>query len=183
MSAQVANAIPRTHAAGGDAAMRQAEILTELARVLAREAEVVHALREALVRQRAGVAADSTPDVHGSCDDIARILVALDNARRHRSSLLANLAGGTPTTLEALARELGGTLPPELAEAAAVLRREAEGAAREAAVNRTVLKRTVEAGEAFLQALFTDAGEPEAVYRPGERRDDDGAGFLLDRKV
>jgi hypothetical protein len=183
MSSQVATAIPRASAVEGDRSMRQAEALSELARVLVREADVVRDLREALVRQRAGVAADSTADVHGSCDDIARILVALDNARRHRASLLGHLAGGAPGTLEDLARELGGTLPPPLAEAAQALRREAEGTAREAAVNRTVLQRTVEAGEAFLQALFTDAGAPEAVYRPGERRDDDGSGFLLDRKV
>ena len=56
-----------------------------------------------------------------------------------------------------------------------------EETAREAAVNRTVLKRTVEAGEAFLQALFTGVSEPQTVYRAGERREDDGSGFLLDR--
>ena len=183
MSSHAVTAIPRENATERSRSMRHAEALAELARVLVREADVVHELREALVRQRAGVAADSTPAVHGSCDDIARILVALDSTRRHRASLLENLVGRTPATLEALGTELGGALPPPIAEASVALRREALGAAREAAVNRTVLQRTVEAGEAFLQALFTNAGAPEAVYRPGERRDDDGSGFLLDRKV
>lgn len=183
MSTQVATAMPRARAAETDAAMRQSEALAELARVLVREGDVVRDLREALVRQRAGVAADSTQDVHGSCDDIARILVALDNTRRHRSSLLVTLCGNASVTLEQLATELGGALPAAVTEAATALRKDAETTAREAEVNRTVLKRTVEAGEAFLQALFTDAGEPEAVYRPGERRDDDGAGFLLDRQA
>lgn len=183
MSTQMATAMPRARAIDADGMTRQAEALAELARVLVRETEVVRDLREALVRQRAGVAADSTADVHGSCDDIARILVALDNTRRHRASLLVALCGNASVTLEQLAKEIGGELPPALTEAALALRKDAESTAREAAVNRTVLQRTVEAGEAFLQALFTDAGEPEAVYRPGERREDDGAGFLLDRQA
>ena len=183
MSTQGAAVVPHADAARRDEPVRRTEALAELERVLGRETDAVHELREALVRQRAGVAADSTPAVHGSCDDIARILVALDNTRRHRSALLEVLVREQPPTLDALARELGDTLPARIAEAGQRLRQEAEGAAREAAVNRTVLQRTVEAGEAFLQALFTNAGAPDAVYRPGERRDDDGSGFLLDRKA
>jgi len=154
--------------------------LEAIAQGLRREAATAEELREALIRQRAGVAADSAGAVHASCDDIARILVALDSARRHRVERLESLIPARPATLEALAAELGGTLPPGLSDAAQALRRAAGSAAREAAVNRTVLQRTVEAGEAFLQALFAGTGEPDAVYRAGERRDD-GAGFLLDR--
>ncbi len=168
-----------THGKGRD--MHPQQALTDLAGALVREAETVRVLREALVRQRAGVAADSTAAVHGSCDDIGRILVALESAKRYRGALLAALLPGEAATLEALTASLGGTLPPDLAAARTTLRREAEETAREAAVNRTVLKRTVEAGEAFLQALFTGVSEPEAVYRAGERREDDGSGFLLDR--
>jgi hypothetical protein len=155
----------------------------ELVHALRREADAVRELREALLRQRAGVAADSAPDVQASCDDIARVLVALETARRHRGTLLAALAPGAPATLEGVANALGGALPAGVDEARRALRGEAESAAREAAVNRTVLQRTIEAGEAFLQALFAHAGDPDPVYRAGERRDDDGAGFLLDRKV
>lgn len=172
-----------TEPRAAEAAARRDEALRDLTRALAREASAVRELREALVRQRAGVSVDSIADVHVSCDDIGRVLVALEAARRHRGLLLAALVPGGERTLEALASELGGSLPPELAEAALALRREAEATAREASVNRTVLERTVEAGEAFLQALFTSTNLPEPVYRAGERREDDGAGFLLDRKV
>lgn len=183
MSSQVAVANPQALVREGDPPARQSQALTELAGVLVRETDVVRALREALMAQRAGVAADSTAAVHGSCDDIGRILVALDTARRHRIALLTGLVGESPATLEGLSDKLGGVLPPAIAEAGVVLRREAQATAREAAVNRKVLQRTVEAGEAFLQTLFTSTGAPDAVYRPGERRDDDSAGFLLDRKV
>ncbi len=167
----------------GDGSAPRNEALAELTRALTREASVVGELREALLRQRAGVAADAVAEVHVSCDDIARVLVSLDSARRHRGAVLGALVEETPPTIEALARSLGGSLPAELDEAVQRLRHEAEATAREAAVNRTVLQRTVEAGEAFLQALFTSATPPDPVYRPGERREDEAAGFLLDRKV
>jgi hypothetical protein len=133
------------------------------------------------VRQREGVAADAIDAVNGSCDDIARLLVTLDSAKRVRMDLLGRLLPDGPRTIEAVAATCGGCLPPALAEASQSLRREAAAAANEAAVNRVVLQRTVEAGEAFLQALFAGAGDRDSVYRSGERRDDDGSGFLLDR--
>jgi len=183
MTPQAETAARRPGAPVMDPETQRRQTLAELAAALTREAEVVRALRESLVRQRAGVAADSAEAVHASCDDIGRILVALETGKRHRLALLAALVPDAPPTLESLERALGGALPPALAAVRATLRSEAETTAREAGVNRTVLKRTVEAGEAFLQALFTGVAEPEAVYRAGERRDDDGSGFLLDRKV
>ena len=161
--------------------MQTDETLATLTRTLTREAEAVRELREALVRQREGVAANAIPAVHGSCDDIARLLVTLDTAKRLRMGMLERLVPEGPVTLDAVAALCGGTLPPALAQAGQLLRREAADAAREAAVNRAVLQRTVEAGEAFLQALFASAGDRDSVYHAGERREDDGSGFLLDR--
>jgi hypothetical protein len=157
------------------------EALAALARVLMREKEAVRELREALVRQREGVAANAIAAVHGSCDDIGRLLVTLDAAKRLRMERIARLVPDGPGTLEAIAALCGGELPPDLAGASQALRREAAEAAREAAVNRAVLQRTVEAGEAFLQSLFASAGDRDSVYYPGEHREDDGSGFLLDR--
>lgn len=158
-------------------------LANDLAGALLREAQAVNELRDALSRQRQGVATDSVPAVNASCDDIGRILVALDAARRARAGLLGPLApeGGTPW--EALERLFGGRLPEPLAEARRALRAAAESAAREAAINRVVLRRTIESGEAFLQALFSNVAEPEPTYRAGERADEGGPGFLLDRKA
>ncbi len=181
MSPQTTAPVEPVRADGKVGGMHEDELLETLARAVAREAAAVSDLREALVRQRDGVARDAIDSVHASCDDIARLLVTLDASRTHRVRLLSTLVPDGPATLEGLAESRGGLLPPALAEAGLALRRAAEGAAREASVNRVVLQRTVEAGESFLQALF--AGGPDPVYRPGDRRDDDGSGKLLDRKV
>jgi hypothetical protein len=181
MTSPMATAVAPARGERKGTTMHTDEALASLARALTREAEAVQELRAALVRQREGVAADATDAVNGSCDDIARLLVTLDSAKRVRVELLSRLLPDGPGTMEALAAACGGSLPPALAVASQALRREAATAANEAAVNRVVLQRTVEAGEAFLQALFAGAGDRDSVYRSGERRDDDGAGFLLDR--
>ena len=162
--------------------MQKDETLAVLARALGREATAVRELRESLVRQREGVASDSIETVHRSCDDIGRLLVTLDAAK---PSSLRDPPGFRARRRDVARRPLriAGRLP-----AAALWRKPVTCCARrlrqppgEAAVNRVVLQRTVEAGEAFLQALFAGAGERDPVYRAGERRDDDGSGFLIDR--
>ena len=181
MTSPMATAMAPARAERKGTSMQMDEALAGLARALAREAEAVHELREALVRQREGVAADAIDAVNSSCDDIARLLVTLDTAKRLRMDLLARLLPDGPRTMEAVVSLCGDSLPAALAEASQALRREAATAANEAAVNRVVLQRTVEAGESFLQALFASAGDRDSVYRAGERREDDGSGFLLDR--
>lgn len=160
-----------------------AALAAELATAFEREAQAVGELRDALARQRQGVATDSVAAVNASCDDIGRILVALDAARRARLALLGPLAPAGEPHRDALERLFGGSLPDVLADAHAALRTAAEGAAREASINRAVLRRTIESGEAFLQALFSNVAEPQPTYRGGERPGEGGPGFLLDRKA
>lgn len=155
----------------------------ELAKAFANEAHAVRELREALGRQRHGVARDAVREVEASCDDIGRILVTLEAARRTRTARLEALApaGGSPWA--ALERAFGGRLPDALAAARRELRAEAEATAHEAAINRAVLRRTIESGEAFLQALFSNVTLPGPTYRAGERAEEGEPGFLLDRKA
>ncbi len=166
-----------------DASNRRHAAIAELTRALVREAETVRELREALLRQRAGVAADSAGAVNDSCDDIARLLVAVEAAKRNRTMRIESIAPEAGVSLDRLEAALGERCPADLLDAHRALKREAEATAREASVNRAVLARTVEAGEAFLQALFSGTSAPDPVYRAGERREEDGAGFLLDRKA
>ncbi|MFN8588891.1 MAG: hypothetical protein U1E86_28000 [Burkholderiaceae bacterium] len=175
--------LDRTETARMDSPNRRDAAIAELTRALHRETETVRELREALLRQRAGVAADSPGAVNESCDDVARLLVAIEAAKKNRAMRIEAIAPEAGPSLVRLEALLGPACPPELVEGHRTLRREAEATAREAAVNRAVLARTVEAGEAFLQALFSGSTAPEPVYRAGERREDDGAGFLLDRKA
>ncbi len=183
MTPQDASVLERTETGRMDANSRQELALGELTRALEREIETVSELREALLRQRAGVAADSAESVNQSCDDIARLLVAIEAAKRHRTMRIDSLVPEPGVSLDTLERWLGASLPRPLLDARVRLHRAAEATAREAAINRSVLSRTVEAGEAFLQALFSGSAAPEPVYRAGERREEDGAGFLLDRKA
>lgn len=183
MTPQDASVLEQMETGRMDANRQQDTAIGELTRALQRETETVSDLREALLRQRAGVAQDSAELVNQSCDDIARLLVAIEAARRHRAMRIESLSPDAGITLESLERWLGPELPADFAEARATLRREAEATAREAGINRSVLSRTVEAGEAFLQALFAGTNGPDPVYRPGERREEDAAGFLLDRKA
>lgn len=156
--------------------------LAELASAFDHEAALARQLREALVRQRAGVARNRPDDVHASCDDMGRVIVALEHARARRARVLESLTGRPDTAWEGLVEALEGRVPESLARSRARLRADAEAVAREAGTNREVLRRGVESGEAFLQALFSNVAASDATYRPAEG--DDGApGFLVDRKA
>jgi len=163
---------------------RGAGPLAELTAALEHEAAAIRGLREALVQQRAAVAANDAAAVNASVDDVGRILLAVEEARRQREAMVAALAGGPGATLEGLGAPDARPGRAAFDTARAALRRAAEEAAHEAAVNRAVLRRAVEAGEAFLQSLFSSAADPSPVYAPAEGRERPGApGFILNRKA
>jgi len=173
---------------GGDETRRAIKSLpdpSDLIAALERETGIIHELREALVQQRAGVASSDTGAVDASVDSIGRILHALGEARRTRTRLVANLSGDDSTSLLALEARLGGALPEPLALARHELKNAAFAVAHEVTVNRVVLRRAVEAGEAFLQALFSSANPVSPVYHSGDRLDESGptSGVLLNRKA
>lgn len=161
----------------------QDTMLRELTRALEREVGLVTGLRDALQRQRASIAANDTALVQSSCDEIAHILSALETAREGRGNALEALSGDANTALSALETCVAGPLPAALTSARRALRAQAQSAATETATNHVVLQRTLEAGEAFLQALFSNASDPDPVYRAGERRAEGDPGFLVDRKA
>lgn len=148
-----------------------------------RELALVRDLRETLAVQRAAIAACDTAAVQETCDRVAQTLQAMERARTVRVAALDALGVPPDTLLADLPSRLGGSLPPALEAARLALRAEAESAATDAAVHQRVLRRTVESGDAYLQALFSSTAEPEPVYRTGERAADGQPGFLLDRKA
>ena len=153
----------------------------ELAGVLDREANILLELRDALERQCGHVAANDVAAVNASVDDIGRLLLALEETRRHRRATMARLTGGAGS---ALATALDARGAGDIATRRSRLRHAALEAARAAAVNRAVLRRALEAGDSFLQALFSSAADPCPAYGPGERRDRSGAsGLLLNRRA
>ena len=162
-----------------------AAALRELTGTLEREAEAAGELRDSLVEQRAAVASGEARALDGSVDAISRLLLRLQELRRSRGEQLAALAGDAGLGIEQLAGELEVDLPPRLDEARRALRRAAGEVVREATVNRAVLRRTVESGEAFLQALFSAVAGPAPVYAPVPHPDEGQArgGLLVNRQV
>jgi len=154
----------------------------EFAAALDRETEQVRALRAALLEQRAGVAAGAAERVNAATEAVGRVLDALGEARRRRIGLSETWAGGAPP--DPAASHGRGGRASELERARLDLRRAALEVSHEIAINRVVLRRAVENGEAFLQALFSAVAEPVAVYAPTERAEDGAAsGVLLDRQA
>jgi hypothetical protein len=145
------------------------ERLSDLAESLLYEANVIEELRQALLRQRAGVAADDTDLVESSIHAMGRTLLTLDEAKRRRAALTSLIAGGEPTPLDRLESILGGTLPREVEEARALVKRSALLTAQDVAINQHILKRALEAGDLFLQKLFSMAGDPAPGYVRTER--------------
>lgn len=146
--------------------------LDALGASLRHETQLVVSLREALVAQRAAIAANESAGVHATIADIGRILQGLTEARRARGQVLHTLCGDAALPLDDLEATLGLPFPAAVREARRVLRGEAEAVAREVAINHRVLRGAVEAGDRFLQELFSSWGDSTPTYSAGDGRDD-----------
>lgn len=158
--------------------------LEALRAALLRESELVIQLRDELLRQRAAVAHSQTAAVEGTSEATSRLMLALDEARRRRGEIVAAMTGDAEVPIDHLEAQLGHALPPDLESARLTLKRAAAEAAREAAINRVVLKRAVEAGETFLQDLFSGgASTPPTYGSTPSAPPAPPSGRLLDRKA
>ena len=135
--------------------------LEALRLVLLRESELAVQLRDELLRQRAGVAEGNAPAVDQSSDATSRLLLSMAEAKQRRGEIVAAMTGDADVPLDSLAAQLGQPVPAAVESARLTLRQAALDVSREAAINRVVLRRAVEAGEAFLQDLFS-GGEPQS---------------------
>jgi len=160
-----------------------AERTADLAEALLYEAHVIEELRQALLRQRAGVAADDPEMVEASVHAMGRTLLTLDEAKRRRAALTSLITGGEAVPMERLETMLGGALPPEVQEARALVKRVALLTAQDVAINQHILRRALEAGDLFLQKLFSMAGDPAPGYQRREPAGDPPArsGVILNR--
>lgn len=155
--------------------------LEDLVPTLHGEAARIRELRDALARQRGHVAAHDAAALQQGADEIARLLMAVDEVRRQRTETVAALAQDPGTSLSGLAARLGRRETPAFQRARAELEQAAVEAQREAALNHQVLRRAVESGEAFLQALFASVGDAGATYGPDSRGDAGTHGLFLNR--
>src|SRR5919197_4307678 len=123
--------------------------LTELTSALVHEHRLIDDLRQALLRQRAGVAADDPEMIEASVHAIGRTLLTLEEARRRRTSLTALVTGQPSVPLAQLEAYLGRALPDALVSAREAVRQAAESTAMELAINQNVLRRAPGAGGAL----------------------------------
>jgi hypothetical protein len=142
--------------------------LDDLAAALRDETRVVEALRAALLRQRSGIAGSDYAAVEDSVRAMSRIALTLDEARTRRLQLTTTITGGHPAPLGELERYLGHRLPDPLPQVRASLRAAAAAVAHDIRINQRILRRALDAGDEFLQRLFTAAAPPNPVYRPGD---------------
>ena len=155
---------------GSDSRVATGEVaqrLGELTAALLHELRLIEELRTALLRQRAGVAADDRDAIEGSVQAVGRTLLTLEEARRRRTALTGFLTGNMSTELSELEQHVGCRLPAALQDARDAVRRAATAASQDARINQNVLRRALEAGDAFLQQLFSSAIEPTPVYVAG----------------
>jgi hypothetical protein len=149
----------------GGGAVATSDRLSDLAAALIQEQRLIEELREALVRQRAGVATGDSELIDGGVYAIARTLLTLEEARRRRASLTAALMGRPGLALSDLELFVGA-LPAPLLAAREAVRRAVEATAHDLAINQRVLRRALEAGDAFRQQLFSSVSDTMGAPMP-----------------
>ena len=160
---------------------RAAELLAD---ALRHEVELLDNVREALLEQRAGVASNDAGRIEAGTHRLGRRLLMIEEARRHRDDLTSVLGGGRPLNLNELDLAVPSPMLDGLSDARVQLRTAASGVAREVAINDLVVRRALDAGEAFIQVLFSTVSGPPATYEGrvgvGEST---GGSVLLNRRV
>jgi len=147
----------------------RADPLSELTTLLRRELQLVDALRDALARQRAGIANDDPGALEASAREVGRIVFGLEEARRRRATLVGAIVGDRAFPLARFEERLAGPLPEEFVRARADLREAGQGAAHEVLINHAVLRQAVEAGEPMLRQLFAPTDDAPVIDGTGGR--------------
>jgi hypothetical protein len=140
--------------------------LDELTSALAYELRLIDDLRQALMRQRAAIASDDPDALESSVHAIGRTPLTFEEAGRRRGALVALIAGNSAIALTDLEAHLGFSVPDDFVATREAVRRAAEATSRELAINQTILRRALEAGDAFLQQLFSSTADPIPASTP-----------------
>jgi hypothetical protein len=122
-----------------------ADHLGELARRLRSELRLVGALRDALARQREGIAGRDGDAMLTTAREVGGIVHELVTARRRRVRLVGAITGDEGCPLARLEERLEGPLPEEFLRARAALRAAGDGAAADVRMSRAVVRCALEA--------------------------------------
>ncbi len=157
---------------------------TPLLEVLGEEARLLEAVAAALVEQRAAVAASDAARLETLAGTLEPTLESLRRVRAQREDMTRAVGGDANEPLSTLAARLGPGAASPFETARVRITRAARAVARESRINRAVVRRVTEAGEAFLQELFGgEAPRTPSYDGSGARRDGAPSGAFLDRRI
>ncbi len=154
-----------------------------LARSLDDEAALLAELIETLLGQRGAVASGDLEQVFAGSERVTGTLLKLDRARSGRREILARGTGDPALPLADLEQRLGRPLPEAAVRARKHLRDAAGRAERELAINRAVLRRAQDAGDAQFHALLTWLERETPLYGPasGTSRGKERGALVVDK--
>jgi len=159
----------------------QAERVEQLTRALTSESEALQELRETLVVQRQAVALHDQAAVESSIHAMGRVILTLQEVRRQRHALLALIADGEPITLADVDAHVTGGMPADFRAAQQNVAQLATATANDLTINHHVLDRVLQAGDAFLQRLFSSTMEPSPSYAPVQDGEEHSEALLFNR--
>ena len=146
------------------------------------ECRVLGELREALARQRAGVAADDVEDLDAATHAVARTLLTLEEVRRRRERLVEAMTGATGGSLAAVSESIGPSL--SFGHMRETLRSTAELVIRDLALTQAVLRGALRSGEKYLQSMLSASTGPRPSFAPaGAAPTPPARGVLLNRNA
>ncbi len=156
--------------------------IAQLVRALNAETGILLELRETLVKQREAVAISNQESVENSIHAMGRIILTLEETRRQRRSLLGLVCNGEDVSLNDI-EEYVSVVPEDFIEARAAVREQSVATANDLAINQHVLDRVLQAGDTFLQRLFSSALEASPSYASSVEDEGTTAAMLVNRTV
>ena len=152
----------------GPAQMGEDEIRAcrQLTAVLMREAQLLDDLRCTLLKLRTGVEHNDARSNEASLHQLSGTLLTIEELRAQRAGLIEIIAGDRALPLRALDGRVPAVLMKDVMEARDRAYRAATAVAREAAINHQVVRQVLDAGESFLQSLFSSVTAPDSINRP-----------------
>lgn len=158
-----------------------------LADTLRSEAALLTELSATMQRQRDAVASDDLDSIDESVFATHRVLTTLGETRRRRRMLAELLGENSDLSLSALERYFRGAPPANVRAATNELSEAARNLQRQVDLNRRVLRRAIEASDAYVRSLCHIPSSGPVGYLDGTQTTDKGLGGLggaiVDRRI
>lgn len=168
-------------------AMASPRLADRLADTLRSEAKLLSELSATMKRQRDAVAIDDLDSIDESVFATHRVLTTLGEARRRRRLLAELLGESGDLSLSGLERFFHGAPPESVRAAIEELSEAARTLQRQVDLNRRVLRRAIDASDAYVRSLCGIPSPGPVGYPDGPRATANGGGGpggnIVDRRI